>query len=404
MRRTLVLVAHKYPDGGGISSLIETYVSQLGADYDVHLVAVESDGDFGRLAIPRERIHVVGYSNAINPLLFPSSVLYTLRVTAYLRRLTRALHADVVIAQDALNVGPAATLAGVGLPVKTVVMDHGTLTNVHEDGWLDMFAARLGSARSRLFRAGFLADVPWRALRWRMAVARAHEVWFTGEELAPWFGRAGGRARRYSQSVPTGFAAPTAEERRAARARLGIDEHDTVVNYVGRLDGEKGLDTIVDALSGIHDAPVPWRVLIAGEGSLGPWLEQQVRGRGLDGRVALLGRLGRDGVRELQNASDFHLYAGTISCGVSVCLLEAMATGVVPIVSDVPRAQRDIVGDAGWVFRAGAVDELRTALSEAFAATEDRRAALRVRVQERLDAVQEPTIPELVGQLLGTGR
>ena len=401
-RRVLLLVVQTYPDGGGISSILENYVAELDGPYEVHVAIVEErPGRRERLRLPEERVHVLGYSNAINPLLFPTSLAFAAAVGRFLRRAARDSGADAVIVQNALNLAVPALVATAGRPARAVVMDHGTLTNPHEEGWLAMILRRLPPPKAAAFRMGFALDRPWRALRWRLGVRLADQLWYTGEELEPWFRRAGARSRRYAQSVPSDFAPATARERADARARLGLAGDDLVVNSVGRLDGEKGLDTVVDAVTALEDPGVPWRLLIAGDGSLGPWLERQIAERGLGDRVRLCGRLGRDDVRVLQHASDFHLYAGTISCGVSICLLEAMAAGVVPVVSDVPRVQRELVGDAGWVFAAGDREGLRRALQEALAAPPERRAELRERTLGRLSATREPSIPELVAELVG---
>jgi glycosyltransferase involved in cell wall biosynthesis len=226
----------------------------------------------------------------------------------------------------------------------------------------------------------------------------ADELWFTGEELAPWFEPAGARARRYSQTVPRDFSPPTAAERSAAREELDVDQDVTLINYVGRLDGEKGLSDIVDALARA-DEHGDWRMLVGGDGTMGPWLQAAIAERGLGDRVRLLGRLDRAAVRVLQGASDFHLYAGTVGCGVSVALLEAMASGVIPIVSDVPRLQRDLVADSGWVFPAGDADALTRALGEAISCGEAERGRRRARVLEQAAQRSTPTISELVQSL-----
>jgi glycosyltransferase involved in cell wall biosynthesis len=121
---------------------------------------------------------------------------------------------------------------------------------------------------------------------------------------------------------------------------------------------------------------------------------------GLERNVRLLGRLGRDAIRRVQHASEFHVYAGTISCGVSVCLLEAMAAGVIPIASDVPVLQRQLVEGAGWWFPAGDANALANALRQGLSLTPDERLARRAATLERVAQAPKPTIPELLAELL----
>lgn len=400
MSHRMLLVVQLYPDGGGISSILENYVTELTDDHEVHVAIVEErPAARERLALPPEQVHVLGYSNAINPMVMPTSLAYAGWIGLRLRRLVHSLEPSAVITQDALNLPVPALIASAGSQTRVVVMDHGTLTNVHEDAWLPMLVRRLGPVKGRVFQAGFVADAPWRRARWRLARRMADELWYTGEELAPWFDRANGRAKRYAQTVPRDFVPPTAAERAAAREQLGVDRDITLVNYVGRLDGEKGLDTIVAAVANAEPTG-GWQLLVAGDGSLQSWLQAATEERGIGDRVRLLGRLGREHVRMLQFASDFHLYAGTISCGVSICLLEAMAAGVIPIVSDVPRIQRELVNDAGWVFPAGDATALERALGEALRSGQEERVRRRARVLEQIRQQTSPTVPQLVRSLL----
>lgn len=401
MPDAILLVLQSYPDRGGISSILENYVSELDGPYEVHVAVVEDrPGRKERLRLPPERVHVYGYSNAINPLLFPTSVAFTARVGRWLRSLVRSVAPRALIVQDALNLGVAGAAATRGSSTRLVVMDHGTLTNVHDDRWLPMVTERLGGAKGVLFKAGFVLDSPWRAARWRIAARRADELWYTGEELAPWFARAGTRARTYTQTVPGDFVPATDEERNSARTYFGLLQSDVVMNMVGRLDGEKGLDTILDAIEAVIADGQTCRVLLVGDGALELWVASEVRRRGLSDVISVIGRLARPDVRRVQHASDFHLYAGTISCGVSICLLEAMASGVIPIVSDVPVAQRALVRDVGWVFPAGDAAALASAIREALTLEVAERTRMARAAVERVHTATGPSVPDLLSELL----
>lgn len=396
----VLLVAQAYPDGGGISSILENYVAELEGRYEVHVAVVEDRPGRDRLGLPPERIHVHGYSNAMNPLLFPTSLVFAVRVAYWLRRLVVRLQPRAVLVQDALNLSVPGVLATRRQPAPVVVMDHGTLTNVHDPRWLPMVTQRLSGVKRFAFRLGFGLDHPWRSGRWRLGVRSADEAWYTGEELQPWFRHAGGRARTYAQTIPTDFRPATRDERAAARRAFDLPEAGVVVNVVGRLDGEKGLDTIIEAIGGLKESEPQLVVLVVGDGSLAPWLRREIERRALDGLVRVLGRLERPQIRRIQHASDLHLYAGTISCGVSMCLLEAMASGVVPIVSDVPAAQRGLVDGVGWVFPAGDADSLTSALREAVSLPSEELARASQAVVRRVHEARDPTVPELLEQLI----
>jgi glycosyltransferase involved in cell wall biosynthesis len=204
------------------------------------------------------------------------------------------------------------------------------------------------------------------------------------------------------QIIPPGFEPATPSQRRAARAAFGLRGSASVINVVSRLDGEKGLDSILSAVAKVRTKRDDFQVLVAGDGSLSPWFASEVRRLGLGETVHMIGRIARDDVLRLHHASDFHLYAGTISCGLSICLLEAMACGVIPIVSDVPRAQRSLVGDAGWVFPAGDAHALAESIGSALLTRGAQRERLRQAVLGRLQESPDPFFPELLDELLAS--
>ena len=77
-----------------------------------------------------------------------------------------------------------------------------------------------------------------------------------------------------------------------------------------------------------------------------------------------------------------------------------MASGVVPIVSDVPEAQVELVGDSGWVFPAGDADALDAAFSAALAVSRSDREALETRVLEQIRSSKRPSVKALLDDLL----
>ncbi len=394
----LLLAVHAYPDGGGISSIVENFVIDLGRRYDVHLAIVdEQPGRRDRLVLADDHVHTLGYSEAMNPLLMPTSLIYSARVGRFLRGLVKALAPAALIVQDGLHLPFPGALATAGTATPLAIMDHGTLTNTYDREWQKMTIGRAATApRRAAFGLGFALDAPWRAARWRLGLRAAKGAWYVGHELEPFFGRAGGRARRYSQTVPGDFNPPTPDQRIAARQALGLDQSAFVANVVGRLDGEKGLDLILDAAEAVAPDHPGFQLLVAGDGTLETWFADELGRRGFGDRIRMLGRLDRPGVERLHHASDLHVYAGTISCGLSMCLIEAMACGVIPLVSDVPVAQRALVADAGWVFGAGDRSELERCLREALDMPDGQRDVIRGRVRGRLASQDGASVPELV--------
>lgn len=61
------------------------------------------------------------------------------------------------------------------------------------------------------------------------------------------------------------------------------------VMFAGNLGRVQGLETALDAAERLRDEPAV-RFVLVGDGALRPWLEEEVKRRGLEGRVFLIGR------------------------------------------------------------------------------------------------------------------
>jgi glycosyltransferase involved in cell wall biosynthesis len=401
-RPAVLLAVDLYPDGGGISAIVENCLQALGDRYDVHVAIVDQRaGRRESLRLPDDRVHVYGSRPILKPYLAPTSVLYSLRIGWFLRGLVRRIKPRALLVQDGLFLPVPGLLATHRTPVKLAVMDHGTLTNSLDPEWQRIFPTQMDFPKSLVFRVGFALDRPWRELRWRLGFRYADAVWYVGEEMKPYLGPAGARARQYRQPVPMDFSAPTGPQRRAAREAFGLDDDDLVVNMVTRLAAEKGLPEILEALRALAPLHPRLRVLAAGHGPLEDWFRNELRAAGLEDRVTMVGRLGRPEVLRLHHASDFHLYGGTIGCGMSLALLEAMSAGVIPIVSDIPRQHRELAVPAGWVYPAGNADALTQALNEALACGADARAARSSAAVEAVRAYARPSVGDHLRELIG---
>ncbi len=109
------------------------------------------------------------------------------------------------------------------------------------------------------------------------------------------------------------------------RRELGIPENAPVVGAVGHLRAEKRFERLLDACAALPDV----HVLIVGEGETRPVLEERARRPELAGRVHLAGY--RPDPQRFYRALDvFAITSDTEQ--MPVCLLEAMATGL-PVVS-----------------------------------------------------------------------
>lgn len=171
------------------------------------------------------------------------------------------------------------------------------------------------------------------------------------------------------------------------RGVAGIPAGSPVLGSVGRLEPVKAYDVMIGAFAELRDRrrdPHPAHLVLVGDGSAREALERIVEARELGDAVHLVGW--RDDIPDL--LSGFTVFSlSSRSEGTSVSLLEAMAAGVCPVVTDVggnsavlgPGLRHRLVppGDPGALASAW-----MTALDDPSRRRRDGRTA-RARVQDR---------------------
>lgn len=101
-----------------------------------------------------------------------------------------------------------------------------------------------------------------------------------------------------------------------------------------RLESVFDHHTIIDALVLLKEKQIKFEMTFAGDGSLLGELTQRVSDVGLDDSVKFAGKLDNDDLPQVLSRHDVYLSA-SLWDGASLSLLEAMATGLFPIVSDI---------------------------------------------------------------------
>lgn len=174
--------------------------------------------------------------------------------------------------------------------------------------------------------------------------------------------------------IPSGvdcayFRPPTAEERAAARSRLGIDPEVLALGTVGALEPRKGHRHLLEAIARI-DRPV--LCLIAGEGSLRTELENLVRTLQVGERVRFLGHI-KDS-RALLWALDMFVFPSLWE-GLGVAAIEAAACGLATVASNAGGIA-DIVsdGETGCLVVPGDSQALAGAITRLAASAGEREA------------------------------
>jgi len=214
--------------------------------------------------------------------------------------------------------------------------------------------------------------------------AASRTICVAESEAADVVAAVGDWARPRLAVIPNGVplpALPRAEERASARAQLGLDQNALVGAWLGALDAHKDPLTAARAARGL-----PLVLLFAGEGSL----KNQVEREG-GASVRLVGQLAD--TRRVLAAADFFVLASQRE-GLSFALLEAMAMGLAPVVSDAA-GNVEAVADAGMVVPYGDVNGFAAAFRRLMET--DLRLALARRARERIaakfgvDAMRERT-------------
>ena len=169
----------------------------------------------------------------------------------------------------------------------------------------------------------------------------------------------------------------------ASRLPLGLEPDDQVVGTVARLIPGKGIATLLEAVSLIAKIVPKLHLVVVGDGPERPRLEQYAQRLGLQGRALFLGW--RDDVPSLMAGWDCYALP-SLSEGFNVSVLEAMASRLPVVASDLPALREAVVpGRGGIMVLPGSAPELAAALLHVLKEPEKARALGKYN-RERVDA------------------
>lgn len=146
------------------------------------------------------------------------------------------------------------------------------------------------------------------------------------------------------------FQPPTELQRNHGRQYFTMDSDATVFLYVGRIDHEKGLDTVLEAFADFDNEQCI--LYLAGKGSYSSALTKKRNQLGLQKRVILPGFIPEQDLPRLLHSADCFVMAGHAELQ-SIATLEAMASGL-PVIAANARALPELVEDNenGYLFPA----------------------------------------------------
>lgn len=238
----------------------------------------------------------------------------------------------------------------------------------------------LGFAEETFALAGHLPQVPivlqdhanrpprwWRRPQWRRWYGVASGVAFTALEQARPFIEAG----LFGPSIPL-FAIPessshfTPGSRAQARLQTGL-YGDPCVLWVGHFNPNKDPLTMLEGVAqAVPQLPDLHLWCAFGNAPLMDEVRRRIDGDArLAGRVHLLGKVEHARVETLMRAADLYISASHVE-GSGYALLEAMACGVTPVVTDIPSFRAFTAnGTVGHLWPRGDAAGLASALMRA---------------------------------------
>ncbi|MEO0421323.1 MAG: glycosyltransferase [Pseudomonadota bacterium] len=141
------------------------------------------------------------------------------------------------------------------------------------------------------------------------------------------------------------------EARQALCQRLGLGENAALMVQVGRLESQKEPALALRTLARLaqNDDGREWGLVYVGDGSLRQQLETTARSLGVAERVHITGLLPPEAIGAYLHGADVFLLPSRYE-GMPIALLEAMATGLPAVASDVGEVRRVLRdGVNGWV-------------------------------------------------------
>ncbi|MFA7322588.1 MAG: glycosyltransferase [Dokdonella sp.] len=177
-----------------------------------------------------------------------------------------------------------------------------------------------------------------RRLRWlyRASLLRTARVALVGDQVRDHLVRTGivsaTRAATVINGIPVERFGSSPVRRQAARARLGLVDADLVIGCVGRLVALKNHAQLIGLMPALLQRHPRLKLILIGDGPLAAELTTQVVTLGVGDRVSLAGA--QSDIASLLPALDVFAQP-SLTEGISIALLEASASGLAMVASDV---------------------------------------------------------------------
>ena len=184
--------------------------------------------------------------------------------------------------------------------------------------------------------------------------------WFTSDcrttrDLAVAYGMKEDRTTVFPWGVDLQLFNP--DRRGMMRRQVGYEE-DLLIVHTRSWEPRYGVDVTLSGFWQAYQVEPRLRMFMLGGGSQEAMVKGFVQEKGLQDRILFSGYKQNEALAGYYQAADVYLSASHID-GSSVALMEAMACGCPPLVSDIPANLEWVIdGENGWVFRDGYAGEL----------------------------------------------
>ncbi len=234
--------------------------------------------------------------------------------------------------------------AGVIAMAASALSGRPLLLTVHGSDW------RMAAGRGGIFRKAFLS-----------VAGRSRRIISVNREISRWMADAGiAESKIFLQPVGADL------EVFYRGAASGYERAPYSVISTRNLTDLYRVTDLLEAASAVGKKLPELKVTVAGDGPLRAKLERNADGLGLSSRIRFSGRLDQLELADALTRSRVYVSTSPVE-GASISLLEAMACGCLPVVTDIP-ANRDWIdhGVNGLLFPAGDVHALAGCLQRAF--------------------------------------
>ncbi len=156
-----------------------------------------------------------------------------------------------------------------------------------------------------------------------------------------------------------------------ARKQLGWPDRPTVLS-VRRLTRRMGLENLIDAIDTVRETLPDVQLMIAGKGPIADELKTQIRDRGLEDHVHLLGFVSDENLPHAYRAADVSIVPTIALEGFGLITLESMASGTPVLVTPIgglPEAVRGL--SESLILNGSAPDDLAAGLIGALTGERD---------------------------------